>query len=300
MFMAATPDELSVIYCRTALELALNLDGIENQDTIMNKTLLVIVALLFASAALGYWLLVADHEGDENDPIDLHAYLAETDEMVERGDYSAALERYIWFHEHALEHDPHFSGVRLSFALCGWWRLAELYPPAMEALVETRDRAVARVRAGAGDWDVFSDVESLNKTLDEDALTIELFEELHERQPALAEQVWGLARSEVVAAGRYELAREYFGNPMDELAAIRRSYERGRGMFEDDEESAEFYREFRENRFVERTLELVQVFGGLGRDDLVEQIGAEALETLREPRIEYAMKQGLSEAKVDN
>ena len=87
MFMAATPDELSVIYCRTALELALNLDGIENQDTIMNKTLLVIVALLFASAALGYWLLVADHEGDENEPIDLHAYLAEADEMVEQGDF---------------------------------------------------------------------------------------------------------------------------------------------------------------------------------------------------------------------
>ena len=69
----------------------------------------------------------------------------------------------------------------------------------------------------------------------------------------------------------------------------RRSCERDLGRFDDDEEFEEFYREHNEDRFVERTLELMEVFSGLGRVDLVEQIGNEALETFSDPRIEYAL-----------
>lgn len=221
--------------------------------------------------------------------MDLQAYLGATHEMTEQGKYAEALARYIWFHEHAREHDPSMSGVRLSFALCGWRRLADEYPPALEALVETRDRAVAKVRAGTGNWEVFNDLQSLNRHLDDDALTVELFEYLHENQPALADRVWTTARSEVIASGNYELAWEYIGNPMHELAAIRRSYEREYGQFDDDEEFAEFYQETQENRFVERTVDLIAVVARVGREDLAEQIGAEALETFWDPRIERAI-----------
>lgn len=165
-----------------------------------------------------------------------------------------------------------------------------MYPPALEAMVETRDRAAAQVRSGEGGWDTFSEVQSLNGKLEDEALTVELFQHLHANQPALAQRAWGLASSEVIAAGEYELAREYIGNPMHALASYRRSYERDLGKFEDDAEMEEFFREHNENRFVERTLELMEVFGGLGRDDLVERIGAEALETFWDPRIEFAME----------
>ena len=48
---------------------------------------------------------------------DMQKYLSDTQEMVLQGKHKEALERYIWFHEHSLEHEPSMYGVRLSFAL---------------------------------------------------------------------------------------------------------------------------------------------------------------------------------------
>ncbi|MDX1982468.1 MAG: hypothetical protein SFV51_19490, partial [Bryobacteraceae bacterium] len=47
-----------------------------------------------------------------------------------QGDYAEALQKYLWFHHHALEHDMALSGVRLSYALNEWWELGKAYPPA--------------------------------------------------------------------------------------------------------------------------------------------------------------------------
>ena len=235
----------------------------------------------------------ADNHDGNKAPGNLHRYLNDTHEMVEQKQYSAALKRYIWFHEHVLEHDPSMSGVRLSFALGGWRRLAEVYPPAMEALVETRDQTTARVENGSGGWNAFHDVQSLNESLGDESLTVELFEQLHETRPELAQRVWGMAKSDVITARRYELAKRYIGNPMHSLAAIRRSYERNQtlyGSLNDEQDEDEHFREFNENRFVEETLELMQVYTALGREDLVDQIGNEALKTFLDPRLEYAME----------
>lgn len=61
-----------------------------------------------------------------------------------------ALETHLWFHEHALTHEPFLRGVRLSFALVDWHRLATVYEPAIVALLATRDPKVAQIRSG--DW----------------------------------------------------------------------------------------------------------------------------------------------------
>lgn len=267
----------------------------------MPRILPVLVAFLFVMActeppettAETSELRRSPDTGDQDGsavPEDLHRYLNDTHELVEKGHYSAALERYVWFHQHALEHDPSMSGVRLSFALAGWRRLAEVYAPAMAALVETRNRTVEKIRDGAGGWHDFHDVQSLNEVLDDESLTVELFEYLHETRPELAQRVWNLAKSEVIAAGRYELAKSYIGNPMHSLASFRRSYERNKANYGEVDGMEDYYREYNENRFVEQTLELMQVFSALGRDDLVDQIGNEALNTFQDPRIEYAME----------
>ncbi len=253
----------------------------------MKKLILITIALVAALVA-GWFLLAPGNSGES--PGNMHVYLAETREMVQQGEYSAALERYLWFHHHVLEHDPHMSGVRLSFALGGWQRLAEVYPPALEAMIETRDQATERLRAGEGNWELFSEVESFNSKLEDDDATVELFKYLHEVQPRLAERVWSLARSKVIAAGEYELANRYIGNPMHALARYRRSYERGLSRSNDDEEFEEHNRIYTENRFVERTLDLMRVYSALDRDDLVEQIAIEALETFHDPRIEFALE----------
>ncbi|MBK7635169.1 MAG: hypothetical protein IPJ13_13515 [Saprospiraceae bacterium] len=48
---------------------------------------------------------------------DMQKYLSETKEMVTQKKYKEALERYIWFQDHALEYNKAMSGVRLSFCI---------------------------------------------------------------------------------------------------------------------------------------------------------------------------------------
>ena len=49
----------------------------------------------------------------ETDPKEV---LREARQLVKSEQYAAALEKYIWFHDHALDADRALAGVRLSYA----------------------------------------------------------------------------------------------------------------------------------------------------------------------------------------
>ncbi|HTD86247.1 MAG TPA: serine/threonine-protein kinase, partial [Candidatus Binatia bacterium] len=65
--------------------------------------------------------------------------LDEAKEQRQHGEYEQALQRHIWYHNHALEFEPSLTGVRLSFALAEWIELGRRYPRARRALIEIRD-----------------------------------------------------------------------------------------------------------------------------------------------------------------
>lgn len=46
--------------------------------------------------------------------------LRQARQFVKSHEYAAALEKYIWFHHHALEIDRNLVGVRLSYAISEW------------------------------------------------------------------------------------------------------------------------------------------------------------------------------------
>ena len=72
-----------------------------------------------------------EQEDDQNIIFELAA-------LTKSGKYKEALEKHIWFHE-ASKEMAGMGGVRLSFALGLWMKLAELYPPAMEAFIALRN-----------------------------------------------------------------------------------------------------------------------------------------------------------------
>ena len=65
---------------------------------------------------------------------DARQVLRDAREEARRGAHAEALEKYLWFYHHALEHSPALSGVRLSYAISEWVELGNAYPPALEAL----------------------------------------------------------------------------------------------------------------------------------------------------------------------
>src|ERR1700748_254386 len=87
--------------------------------------------------------------------------------------FSAALRKHIWYHNHALEINPAQYGVRLSFALGDWMELARNYPPALAALKKIRDQKTRKLLNATKDRELFHDVQSINRRLNDTTATVE-------------------------------------------------------------------------------------------------------------------------------
>ena len=69
---------------------------------------------------------------------DLERIRQEANDLMAKGNYEDALQRHLWYHNHALEYDAAQTGVRLSFWLSDWVELGRRYPKARQALLEVR------------------------------------------------------------------------------------------------------------------------------------------------------------------
>ena len=134
--------------------------------------------------------------------------------FAREGEYDKALECHLWFHENALEHEPAFYGVRLSFALGAWQELGEKYPPALAALIDVRDRESAKLYDGHLCDDLFHDVVALNHTLHADDATFAMFEYFEKIDPALASR-----RFRFLIDMAFESAPTLFMKYVDDLEA---------------------------------------------------------------------------------
>jgi len=95
----------------------------------------------------------------ETDPKEV---LRQARQLVKSEQYAEALEKYIWFHHHALEADRALAGVRLSYAIFEWVDLGGLYPPAQRALESVRDAKTESLIQGTYDPSLFHDVASIS------------------------------------------------------------------------------------------------------------------------------------------
>lgn len=128
------------------------------------------------------------------DPPDPRQILNEARDDRDAGRYALALQKHVWYHENALKYQQSQYGVRLSFALYAWRRLASLYPPALEKMELIRDQAADRVRSGPDERNAFHDFEALNRTLQAEDRTVSLFKWLDANDPSLAESVFSMAK----------------------------------------------------------------------------------------------------------
>jgi tetratricopeptide (TPR) repeat protein len=153
--------------------------------------------------------------------VDPDARLLAAQEATEQGRYPEALADFLWFHQHALEYDDALSGVRLSFALMYWLQLAELYPPAKEAMQQVREQAERDVldqsRTDEERSDAFVDVQALNEQLGVESSTVDLYRTLIEQAPEIADLCASTAFDAVAASGDVALARQCLGDPEAEV-----------------------------------------------------------------------------------
>lgn len=140
------------------------------------------------------------------------------------GHFEEALAEFEWFHDNSLFEDPSLRGVRLSFALSYWAELGEQYPPALKALIELRDRDVAKLLAQPLDHKLFSDIAAINRYLNDEKATYQLFLSLHENTPNFAIDCFDSAVDAIVAARDFRLARSYIPAPEAALSVLLRDF----------------------------------------------------------------------------
>ena len=156
----------------------------------------------------------------ESAPADCAEVLNRARTAAAAGRHADALRDLLWFHEHALEHQPSLYGVRLSFALGAWKDLATIYPPAMQALRAAKHRGEARLANGEGGRGGFHDVVAINRELGLAADTYALYRQLLQAHPTLARQCRDLAIEAIVDAQDYELAAATLPHPESYLLGL--------------------------------------------------------------------------------
>lgn len=143
----------------------------------------------------------------------------------EKGQYAEALEKHLWFHDHALEINEAYSGVRLSYNLDEWSVLGKVFPPAKSALANKAEEAKTVVQSTSPCIaDAFHDFSSINSYIDASAETVALFEWLDNNDKEKASKVFNLAFSDLLEARKYALIGRYMDVPK-RLKQIGKMYE---------------------------------------------------------------------------
>ena len=205
--------------------------------------------------------------------------LDEARQLGREGRYEEALQKHMWFHDHALEIDPSWSGVRRSFALNDWVALGAKYPKALRVLEDIRDTKTDRLLANEANAVLFQDVEAINQAMGQPEATIQLFRKIGDTDPEFAEKVYWVIRDTLAKAGEYELARRFMGDPAEKLAEAKEALRPW--SLPNGKEGPSLRR--REEVFTRQVLELVNVLhnsGDLGAARKMQTDAVQLVETL--------------------
>jgi len=149
--------------------------------------------------------------------IDPREVLREARQCVKSRDYAAALEKYIWFHNHALDANRFLVGVRLSYAVSEWADLGEVYPPALRALEDVRNAKTSSLMNGNDDSSLFHDVKAINRALGQVERTRDLFKIVAESNRGFAEKCFPVALECLVLTKEFNLARSFMPDVRSEV-----------------------------------------------------------------------------------
>jgi hypothetical protein len=225
--------------------------------------------------------------------------LNEARELAREGRFEEALQKHIWYHDHALEINPAHYGVRLSYALSDWVELGRKYPKALDALKAIRDQKAKRLTGGESEHlirghecetrTLFHEVASINHYLGESRATVELFKNIEAAQLDFATSIADLADEALFEAKEYAVERKYLGDPFAKFEAAKRVFDDGReyaktsGMPERSRQAFEII-------FTKDIVRLIVVLDKTGDGAAARQIQSKALAICSRPEIKNALE----------
>jgi hypothetical protein len=265
------------------------------------RTIAILVLLVFTVAAA--WLVIPNlitridavstltwspKLGPGEKP-DLNKIRDEIQSLMNAGDHEAALQRQLWYFNHALqfgEVDP----VRLSFGIMNWGDLGRRYPKARQAMAEIRDKDVRELSRGGGSFALFQEMEALNEQLGDEPATLDLFDSIRNQNPDLARQCYFVVEQALVEKGAYDTCASFIPDIQFRFEHTRDAYRRT-GEIADRTPGVNTTNIRREahRSFVHTTRMLIEILVGVGRKAEAEGIQQQALAVLNVPEFQTAV-----------
>jgi len=216
--------------------------------------------------------------------------LQEARTLAEDGRHEEALQRHIWYHNHSLELDDAQAGVRLSYALADWMKLARHYPKAREALVEITDRAAQKFAGGEGHYALFAEVSAINAQLGRQKETLALFDSIQSRDHKLARQCYLTVEDMLVEKGDYALCESFIPDFQKRFETIRTVRERTLQLMDrTPEANRSSLRQHAQQTFIKDTRKLVEILVGVSRNTEASAIRDQAVAVLDVPELRSAV-----------
>ncbi|WP_459554764.1 hypothetical protein [Lacunimicrobium album] len=228
---------------------------------------------------------------------DPHAILNEARDDAKARRFEIALAKHVWYFENAIKHRPSQRGVRRSFAISDWHKLAMDYEPAYLALLEKRDQARESVTSSEDFVESFLDMASINNELKNDELTVEVFQEAEKKNREQARRIFFVAREALTRQREYKTVSFYLDNPTQDLEkAIERYKMRLETMnrpelqrVANNEKLVEMMTQRANKHLINQTATLVAILAVNERHEEAEKIAKTAKEKFELPELHRAV-----------
>ncbi len=215
--------------------------------------------------------------------------LDEIRELTRNGLYQKALEKHLWFHEES-KSSSGMGGVRLSFAINAWIELGNKYPPALDALISVRDKNKELLLSGEGSFNNFLDLFSINRELEDENDTYDVFLFLDKKFPSQAENYYHVAEDLLIKRKKYDICGKYIGDPIYKYENMRHMRELQISfMKEDAKMDSPSFRQHTDQTFVSDVLKLIEVLVAIEKMDDAREIQRRAMSYYENDKIRYAL-----------
>jgi hypothetical protein len=209
-----------------------------------------------------------------------------------------ALQKHLWFHKRSTKLTPSLSGVRLSYALSAWNKLAETYHPARTALLRARNAAARAARKDRDPWQMFHDVSSINSYLKRPEHTIAQFLAFHRRSPNKADRIYNLAEPLLFEAGEFKICAKYL-QPSERFAQIKRTYQVNLRLAKDPTLGRNLV-QFAQKTFAEKTTRLIALLSLNARGAEAKQLARKAQRVWRNKEFHRQLALALRKKPADS
>jgi hypothetical protein len=232
-------------------------------------------------------------------------------ELIFSQHYEEALQRCLSFHNRWK------TSASLNMLLSDWGELARRYPKAKKALIELRDQDTREFKEGRGYFELFMEVSSINRELQDEDATYALFRSFRDNDRKLMYQCLAMVEGLLVSKGEYQWCYDHMGDPQAKFDSIHEGLNRRLQIEEQRKAMTEAIRkrveELQQQRnwanvprllqpdtsamikrsaqdsFVGQTLQLIEVLVATGHRDAAEKIRGQATAVVDDARFKTAV-----------